>query len=218
MKTYEAYLAEAYARRADELKAQIAASNDGYDAQAAKADASARAEIAQVQADEAAAYAKSRVQQSVDSRLIAERVANLGLSGSGLAAVQKAGLQTARRAADTVAGARAQKAAGLLHEELSRYLAEIETERKQAEAGIRQKSNQAAADEALDLYEGDRKAETDRETAAIKAEQALREAALKAETDRQKALAKAGVDAAKQIAAALKTQQKASNKSNNGGK
>ena len=113
---------------------------------------------------------RAAIQKIVNERKIAENMANLGLTDSGLNRTQQTAVQLSYSNNQAKLERQRQKAVDALNLEMQGKLSEIDINESSTVAGIKDKYSQAALSAAQEKYNTDVEAETDRINAQFKAE------------------------------------------------
>ena len=203
VKSYEEYLAEQRAKNDALYQQQLAERNQALSdinnqyvqGQQAAVDTSTAAQTAIVEQQKAALpeayrdlYDANAVQQLVGERQVAERMANLGLTDSGLNRTQQTALAVQRGNADADVRRQERQAAQQLEQQLLQIRADAEAQKQQIatsanadlatrqyelQSNLRDYYDNLAQSTATSLYNADVQAETER--AKLAAQQAQRE-------------------------------------------
>ena len=148
---------------------QIKASNQIYDSQKKQATDVYNGQIVETEESYDDLFRENEVQRIINERRIAENMANLGLTDSGLNRTQQTAVQLSYANQKGKLNTERQKAVDSLRSKLSSAITEIENNRISSEAGIKNTFEQNANTYAQDMYKADVEAETKRIESANKA-------------------------------------------------
>lgn len=184
--SYEERFKQNLAASAAQMNQAIADNKAIYDKQAKTVTDNYTGQIAESGLEYDNLERQNAVQKLINEREVAENMANLGLTDSGLNRTQATAVQLS--ASNNAAKIQRQKQSMVdsLTREMNAYLSEIETGRISSESTIRQQYEQAASDAAMESYKADVEAETKRQEAYYKWLDEQAEAA--AEAARQKSV------------------------------
>lgn len=166
--SYEERFKQNLAASAAQMNQAIADNKAIYDKQAKTVTDNYTGQIAESGLEYDNLERQNAVQKLINEREVAENMANLGLTDSGLNRTQATAVQLS--ASNNAAKIQRQKQSMVdsLTREMNAYLSEIETGRISSESTIRQQYEQAASDAAMESYKADVEAETKRQEAYYK--------------------------------------------------
>lgn len=181
--SYEERLKQNLAASSAQMNQAIADNKAIYDKQAKTVTDNYTGQIAESGKEYDDLERQNAVQKLINEREVAENMANLGLTDSGLNRTQATAVQLS--ASNNAAEIQRQKQSMVdsLTREMNAYLSEIETGRISSESSIRQQYEQAASDAAMESYKADVEAETERQEAYYKWLDEQAETAAKAATE-----------------------------------
>lgn len=190
-KTLEQYREEERAKNALLADADVGVSNSIYNTQKQNTQSLYQGQIRDTTASYEDALRSNETQKFLNSRAIERRMAEMGLTDSGLNRTQQTAVQlSAANNAGAIQRQR-QKAIDTLAQAMASDISTIEAERAAKEQSIRSGYISEADSRATSLYNADLQSATDLETANINAAAKVRaaqiEAAQKAEEAKQKA-------------------------------
>ena len=190
--TYDERLKEQEKNNKSKLDEQLKTSDSNFEAQKSQVTSTINKEIDDTKSSYDDLYQENAVQKIVNEREISENMANLGLTDSGLNRTQQTAVQLSYANNKNKLDVSRQKAVDNLTAQLAEKISQIDISKSQAAQNIRDTWNQQNSTNALNLYNADVEAETDR----YEAEQEQIAATNKAEQERiattNKALIEAG--------------------------
>lgn len=192
IKSYEERLKEQEESLKEQKEAEKTLENQIFDTNAQTIKDSYGDQIADTEESYEQKFRENRVQKLINERQIAENMANLGLTDSGLNRTQMTANQLSYANNNAEYSRQKQKAVDKLNATMNQLLTENETKRTTALSDIDKTYKDTASKTAMSLYTSDVESETDR----IKAE-------IDAETDRIKAQISANTAAEKERNSAL---------------
>lgn len=181
---YEDYYKKYLTAYTPQMNQAIADNRAIYDKQAQVVTDKYTGQIEETGLEYADLERQNAVQKLINEREVAENMANLGLTDSGLNRTQQTAVQLS--AANNASKIQRQKQTLVdnLKREMNAYLAEIETGRISSESSIRQGYEKMASEAAEKSYQADLEAETKRKEAYYKWLEAQSKAAAEEEENR----------------------------------
>lgn len=199
IKSYEEYVEEARKQGQAQQKADEAASNAAYDVTKTNTQNTYNKQIQDTKDSYDELYRENSVQKLINEREIAENMANLGLTDSGLNRTQQTAVQLSYANQKGKLDTSRQKAVDSLASELAAKISEIESNKALAAENIRSNYEKQYASTAANMYNN-----------AIENERKLQETIEKEKTERLKNSQKAAEKAekeAKEAAYIIKTNK-----------
>lgn len=199
IKSYEEYVEEARKQGQAQQKADEAASNAAYDVTKTNTQNTYNKQIQDTKDSYDELYRENSVQKLINEREIAENMANLGLTDSGLNRTQQTAVQLSYANQKGKLDTSRQKAVDSLASDLAAKISEIESNKELAAENIRSSYEKQYASTGANMYNN-----------AIENERKLQETRIKEETERlknnQEAMEKAEKEA-KEAAYIIKTNK-----------
>jgi hypothetical protein len=150
-------LASQKAQQAVNDEARIRAANEYIHKMSESIDTAAQSKIQKSNAEKAAIpsqyqaiYDANAVQELVSKRQLEERMANMGLTDSGLNRTQQTAIAVQRGKSDEAARTKQQAAVDTINRSIAQYMAEADAEKQSMSAAA---LNKAYADNAADSYQ-----------------------------------------------------------------
>lgn len=185
-KTYEEYLKQQKEKNTPLMNENIATNNAIYDTQKQNVNSVYQQNVRDTVSSYEDALRSNETQKILNSRNIERRMAEMGLTDSGLNRTQQAAVQlSAANNAGAIQRDR-QKAIDTLARAMASEISTIEANRAASEQGIRTDFENKSTQSAVDLYNADLQSATDIETAGIEAAAKKYEADVQATTERLK--------------------------------
>lgn len=183
VRNYDEILKELEEKYQPQKDADINASDQMYDTQKQTVSDSYNAQIQEAKSAYQNRIDENAVQRIINERQIAENMANLGLTDSGLNRTQQTATQLSYANNNTKINLARQKAVDSLAQAMTAKMAELDAGKLAAAEGIRSNYAQEARNQAVNVYNNEVTNETARQKAAYEAEVKKYEANLKAQTE-----------------------------------
>lgn len=176
VKSYEEYVEEARKQGQAQQNADVTASNTTYDTAKTNTQNTYNTQIEDTKGSYDELYRENAVQKLINEREVAENMANLGLTDSGLNRTQQTAVQLSYANQKGKLDTSKQKAVDSLAAELAAKVSEIESNKALAAENIRSTYEKQYASTGADMYNN-----------AIENERKLQETALQEQTKQYKA-------------------------------
>lgn len=176
IKSYEEYVEEARKQGQAQQNADVTASNTTYDTAKTNTQNTYNTQIEDTKGSYDELYRENAVQKLINEREVAENMANLGLTDSGLNRTQQTAVQLSYANQKGKLDTSKQKAVDSLAAELAAKVSEIESNKALAAENIRSTYEKQYASTGADMYNN-----------AIENERKLQETALQEQTKQYKA-------------------------------
>lgn len=170
VRSYDEILKEIEETAKAQKEADIAASDQMYDAQKQTVTDSYNTQIQEAKSAYQNQLDENAVQKLIHERQIAENMANLGLIDSGLNRTQQTAAQLSYANNNTKINLARQKAVDALAQAMTAKMSELDAGKLAAAEGIRSNYAQNARSQAVDVYKNEAENETARQKAAYEAQ------------------------------------------------
>ena len=170
VRSYEEILKEIEEASKAQKEADISASNQMYDTQKQTVSDAYGTQIQEAKSAYQNQIDENAVQKLINERQIAENMANLGLTDSGLNRTQQTATQLSYANNNTRINLARQKAVDALAQAMTAKMTELDAGKLAAEEGIRSNYAQNARSQAVDIRNNEVENETARQKAAYEAE------------------------------------------------
>lgn len=156
---------------ADQMAADIAAKENTYNLNVGAINDNYAVDVANTEEAYNKLYDTNAVSRIVNERKIAENMANLGLTDSGLNRTQQTANQLSYANTNNQIGIQKQKAIDTLAQTMRNKITELDIQKNEDIAGIKSAYKQSAMQQATDIHNAEVKAEADRYAADVSAAQ-----------------------------------------------
>ncbi len=175
--SYDDIYNEIYNQRKASLDDAIKKSQERYGIQTSAVQDSFNSQIADAKESYEDQYRQNAIAKEISARQLAERMANLGLTDSGLNRTQQTAIETAYINNKGEINRARQKAVDALNLAMTQKLNEIKINQSNEESGLINNYNSAVSTEAQNIYKANQNEITAREKARLSAEAAAVKAA-----------------------------------------
>lgn len=156
---------------ADQMAADIAAKENTYNLNVGAINDNYAVDVANTEEAYNKLYDTNAVSRIVNERKIAENMANLGLTDSGLNRTQQTANQLSYANTNNQIGIQKQKAIDTLAQTMRNKITELDIQKNEDIAGIKSAYKQSAMQQATDIHNAEVKADADKYAADISATQ-----------------------------------------------
>jgi hypothetical protein len=156
---------------ADQMAADIAAKENTYNLNVGAINDNYAVDVANTEEAYNKLYDTNAVSRIINERKIAENMANLGLTDSGLNRTQQTANQLSYANTNNQIGIQKQKAIDTLAQTMRNKITELDIKKNEDIAGIKSAYKQSAMQQATDIHNAEVKADADRYAADVSAAQ-----------------------------------------------